>query len=667
MSPKNICPPGPGADKEHSVYAEDGLKRESSAPCQLNCPAGIDVPSYIALIGQGKYQEAIDVIREDNPFPWVCGLICPNPCESWCQRRYVDKALCIKDLEGLAAKMVNLGQSYTIPKPEVRYEEKVAVIGAGPAGLSAAYFLAKKGYPITVFESMPEAGGMLITGIPEYKLPREVIRKEIQSLKAMGIEFKTNTTIGESITLDDLRKEGYKAFFLGIGAWNSTRLAIEGEDDFPQVIDVLTFLKDVSFGNKTKPADDVAIVGGGNAAIDAARTCVRLGCRNVSILYRRTRSEMPAHFEEIIQAAEEGIHFHQLTIPTKIIGSNGKVQAIECSMASLGEPDESGRRRPVPIPDSSYKMPVGAVIRAIGQKPHISEIPGLGMFTLSKKETIKTSSKGYQSNIPDVFAAGDAVTGPSTVVGAIGAAKKAARGIHAFLRDLPIEKSADPRPRRMVEPIKMNYREKAFIQRQEIPLINLQKRLTTFDQVELGLNEAAAKEEAKRCMRCDVCERCGKCMEVCREKLGSSAIRFYHAGENSLILKDYVHELPHCIGENSLILKDYVHGLPHCIGCGTCVNICPTGALQMEENGDERSLIMCGTVINKVKMKKCEGCGKHFAPKGFLKNLGEKVGVPGYTFKQDLCPACRKIAAAARMNNEEPDFSAYRKEPTQGL
>ncbi len=638
MAIQPLFAPGAHADKTHIVYADDGLKRESSAPCQLNCPAGIDIPSYIALVGHGRYDEAIELIRQDNPFPWVCGLVCTNPCEAWCQRRYLDKPLAIKDIKGLAAKMaIERGAGYRIPQAKNKYQEKVAVIGSGPAGLTAAYFLAWEGYQVTVFEALPKAGGLMIAGIPEFRLPRYVVEREIEAIKAMGVEILVDTPVGQDLTLDQLRAQGYGAFFLGVGAWRGIKLGIQGEEEYPQVVSALQFLKDVSMGMKIKPADRVAIVGGGNAAVDAARTCVRLGCSSVSVIYRRSRSEMPAHFEEIIQMAEEGIHVHQLTIPARVHGSYCKVDSLECLMATLGEPDESGRRRPVPVEGSEYKMPVGAIIAAIGQTTNLADYPGLGDIELTKKGTVHVRVPSQLTNIPDVFAGGDAVTGPATVVQAIGAGKRAAYSIHAFLRGQPLPTKFIPRPRDMVAPIRMPYQEKSFVQRQENPLIDLDRRMHTFDRVEMGLDEAAARLEARRCMRCDICERCGKCVEICRDKIGVSAISFHHAGESSLIL------------------KDYVHGLPHCIGCGSCVNVCPTGALQMEEEGDQRILLMSGTIINRVKLQHCEKCGTLFAPMGLVRNVGEVLVNAGYQSFQHLCPDCRRENFAAKLPGQKAE------------
>ncbi len=284
-------------------------------------------------------------------------------------------------------------------------------------------------------------------------------------------------------------------------------------------------------------------------------------------------------------------------------------------------------------------MPVGAIIAAIGQRPDVKSYPGLGDLELTRKETIRVGAQSQQTNIPDVFAGGDAVTGPATVVQAIGAGKKAARAIHAYVRRDATPHQVAPRPRDMVAPIVMNYHEKSFIQRQEIPIIDLDRRLHTFDQVELGLDEIAARQEAKRCMRCDICERCGKCVEVCRDKLGVSAIKFHHAGESSLIL------------------KDYVHGLPMCIGCGSCVNICPTGALQMQDSEGERFLLMCGTIINRIKLQECAGCGTHFAPKVLLKHVEKLVASDAYKPFETLCPECRRVAHAFKVSGQEPDFT----------
>ena len=328
------------------------------APCHMACPAGIDIPSYMALVGQGRFLEALEVIRQDNPFPWVCGLICPHPCERACVRGHLDEPLNIKYLKAFVADWATNHGEYLPLKPAPSNGRKVAIIGSGPAGMSCAHYLALKGYQVTVFEAMPEAGGLFVAGIPEYRLPREVVRKEIELIASLGVEIKTGVTVGQDVTLDELRSQGFEAFFLGIGAHLGYKLKIEGEDDFPQVFDVITFLRKVNLGDKHRPFDKVVIIGGGNAAMDAARTCVRLGCEEVHVSYRRTRREMPAHPEEVEQSLEEGVKIHFLTVPIKVGGEPGQVQVSGMSPGRVGPP-----RRQWPAPShqhSGQQLPPGS-------------------------------------------------------------------------------------------------------------------------------------------------------------------------------------------------------------------------------------------------------------------------------------------------------------------
>lgn len=635
MNPKPCFQPGPGADSEHIAYDEDGLKRESSAPCQLHCPTGTDIPSFVTLAGHGRIQEAIDVIRQDNPFPWTCGLVCPGFCESWCQRRHLDKAVAIRHLDAFVAKtaMEQLG-GYKKLSPKERYEEKVAVVGSGPAGMSAAYFLALEGYRVTVFESMSEPGGLLIAGIPEFRLPKDVVRKEIAAIQDLGVDLVVNTTVGRDLTLGQLRQEGYKAFFLGVGAWMPSGPDFLCEAGCDNVVDVLTFLKTVSFGQISDLPKSIVIVGADRASVDAARTCIRLGSECVNILSRRARTEIPAHIEEVLQAAEEGVKFHQLTEVTKVLGEQGRIDTVQCVQTRLGPPDKSGRRSPSPISGTEFMMKAGMVIYSLGHKPRFESDPAMVKIELSQAGMVRVKGESQRTSTPDVFAGGDAVTGQTTVVEAVAAGKKAAAAIHAYLRGLPMPRKTKPRPRALVEPIRMDYHEKAFIQRQEITMADLNQRMTSFDQVESVLDETACRFEAKRCMRCDVCERCGRCVEVCAEKLGQSGIEFYHAGESSMIL------------------KDYVHGLPFCIGCGTCVNICPTGALQIEDTPGERRILMCGTVINRLKMISCERCGIDFVPRATAKHTEKELGKAGANHKVRLCPDCLRMERAARLSRQ---------------
>ncbi|RPJ16555.1 MAG: 4Fe-4S ferredoxin, partial [Desulfobacteraceae bacterium] len=315
--------------KTHNCPTRDCL-RLAPAPCQMACPAGIDVPTYVALIAGGHDAEAIEVIRKDNPFPWICGLVCTRPCEFMCVRGRMDTPVSIKYLKAFAAERAMSERRYKNPEKEPDKNRKVCIAGAGPAGLSAAYYLALKGYAVTVLESLPVAGGMMMVGIPRYRLPREIIDREIAMLEELGVQFRYNTKFGKDITIDLLKNEGYEAFFLAIGAHGSIKLGIKGEENFPQVYDSIELLRNVALGNRHIPGNRVLVIGGGNVAIDAARTCLRLGSEEVGMLYRRTRSEMPADIEEVEQAEEEGVKISFLTVPVEIIGNEGKLTGIRC-------------------------------------------------------------------------------------------------------------------------------------------------------------------------------------------------------------------------------------------------------------------------------------------------------------------------------------------------
>ena len=475
------------------------------APCQRACPAGIDIPSYVALIGHGRYKEALELIREDNPFPWVCGLVCVHPCEIACRRGEVDRSISIRDLKGFAADSAAKTEGYGEKSVAPPREEKVAIIGSGPAGLTAAYYLAREGYAVTVFEAQSVPGGMLSLGIPEYRLPKTIVDREIESIKALGVEIKTNTPIGKDLTLDDLRSQDFSAFFFGIGAHKGFRLNIEGESDFDGVMDCISFLKKVNLSEEVELGQRVVVVGGGHSSIDTARTCIRLGAPEVSVVYRRSKDQMPAGDEEIQAAQEEGVNIHYLTVPKRVKGRDGKVTHLECIRAELGKKDESGRRRSVPVKDTEFELEANTIILAIGQGVDLGPIIEAREIGITPRSTFQVNPKTLQTEMPDVFAGGDCVTGPASVIEAVAAGKKAARSIHRYLQGETIEtKIYHPAKRMKVEEIDVTEEEQERLKRPDMPMLPVQERKTTFEKAEMGLTEEMAKNEAKRCLRCDL-------------------------------------------------------------------------------------------------------------------------------------------------------------------
>jgi NADPH-dependent glutamate synthase beta subunit-like oxidoreductase len=493
-----------------------------------------------------------------------------------------------------------------------------------------------KGYGVTVFEALPVAGGMMMLGIPRYRLPREVIDREVAMLEDLGVEFRFNTRYGKDVTLEALKEGGFDAVFLAIGAHQSFKLNIPGETDFPQVIESIDLLRRVALGDRRIPGKHAVIVGGGNVAIDAARTCLRLGCEEVTLAYRRTRAEMPADVEEVEQAEDEGIHMSFLTIPKTVVGKDGRLTGLECIRAKLIKKDDSERLFPVPVEGSDFILEADTVISAIGQRIDLECLSDLKGLKWTRRQTIQANTVSMESSIPGVFAGGDAVTGPATVVEAIGAGKRAAEAIDRYLSGIPQPKMPPvPVRRSRVEWMEVPASTKMTLRRPEMPLLNLERRRTTFQQVELGYTENVVREEARRCLRCDICLRCGKCVEVCRDMMGINALEFGFL--------DFDHPRP----------TDFRLTAERCILCGACAANCPNHAIRMVDRGDERLLSYCGTILNRQKLEHCEVCGAVLGPPRYLEFLQKRTeGVSPVVADRRLCHACaRRHAARAHSEN----------------
>jgi NADH-quinone oxidoreductase subunit F len=475
-------------------------KALTRARCINACPANVDVPSYVALVAQGRYADGLDIHRRTNPFPLACGRVCPAFCEQRCRRGDIDEAISIRDVKRFMADH-ELETPWTPAIHGSPKAQKVAVIGSGPAGLTAALRLAQEGYGVTVFEKLPVPGGMMAVGIPEYRLPREILNAEIDNIRRAGVEIRCDQSLGQDFTLDSLLNDGYHAVVLAIGAHQSGKLRIEGEGK-EGVLHGVDFLRDVALDHAPDLSGKrVGVVGGGNVAIDAARTAWRLGAAQVHLIYRRRREEMPAYQEEIEAAREEGVIFHTLTNPTRVLGDE-RVSAVECLAHQLGAFDRSGRRRPVPIAGSEFVIELDVLIPAIGQSTDSSGA-GQDVGIAVRRDSTFEVNEALCTSRPGIFAAGDAVAGPATVVEAVAQGNAVARAVDHYLRTGRTEQVVTLPGYEVVDQ-PFNLDDYADGRPPKMPELPLEQRRGTFREVQLGLDAQTVQEECKRCLRCDL-------------------------------------------------------------------------------------------------------------------------------------------------------------------
>ena len=573
-------------------------------PCSLNCPAGTDCQGYVKLISEGKFHEAVALIKEKLPLPASIGRVCPHPCETACRRQMVEESISIAYLKAFAADE-DMKENTFVPEVAPDTGKKVAIIGGGPAGLTAAYFLRTKGHSVTVFDAMPEMGGMLRYGIPEYRLPKKVVEAEVNQISSLGVEMKNKVKIGKDITLEDLRNN-YDAVLVAIGAWSSMSTRCEGES-LEGIVGGIDFLREVNMGNRPRIGRKVAVVGGGNTAMDACRTARRLGAEEVYVIYRRTRDEMPAEKIEIDEAEEEGIKFKFLTNPAEYVGENGKVKQIKLQVMELGEPDSSGRRSPVPVEGKFEYLDVDTVITAIGQKVNVN---GFEELELNSRGIISADEKTFRTSVEGVFAVGDATNkGASIAIEAIGEAEKASKVIDGYLLGMEIPYRKHFVSEKTVTPEMLADKEK--IARAVMPVREAEERAKSFDEIALGFTKEQAMREASRCLGCgchdyhdcklikyanwyDIhperfsgmknvfpkerklvsierdqskCILCGLCVRVCDEVAKKDILGLIGRGFTTTIKPEFRNE----------------DVISFCKDCHKCADACPTGALKIIE------------------------------------------------------------------------------------